>query len=639
MDFNKAALEMHETHHGKVGIVSKVEVKNRDDLSTAYTPGVAEPCRKIRENPDDVYKYTFKGNMVAVVSNGTAVLGLGDIGPEAGLPVMEGKAVLFKEFGGVDAFPICIDAHDAASVIAACKAIAPTFGGINLEDIKSPECFEIEETLERELDIPVFHDDQHGTAIVVTAALINALRVVGKKMEDVHIVLNGPGAAGTAIIKMLMTAGAKDIIAVDQFGTLYKGCNSAEAHKNWLGEVTNPRQIRGGLKEALEGADVFIGVSKPGILTTELCRTMNKDAIVFAMANPTPEIMPDEAKAGGVRVMATGRSDFPNQVNNVLCFPGLFKGALSVRARDINDKMKLAAAYAIADLITDDDRSEENIIPGAFDPRVAEAVANAVAEAARESGVAREALDKARAEEPWPLAKNTLDLLWSNLAAAKEEDLPICQDTGMACVFVELGTDVHIDGSFEAAIHEGVRRGYTDGYLRKSIVADPLRRGNTGDNTPAAITVHLVDGDGCTITVAPKGFGSENMSRIQMLKPADGVEGFKRFVIETVRLAGSNPCPPIVLGVGVGGSFDKVAYLAKKALLRPLDVPNPDPYYADLEKELLTAINELGIGPQGFGGRTTCLGLAIEQMPTHVAGLPVAVNVSCHVTRRASAAL
>ena len=343
MDFNKAALEMHESHHGKVGIVSKVEVKTRDDLSTAYTPGVAEPCRRIKADPEDVYKYTFKGNMVAVVSNGTAVLGLGDIGPEAGLPVMEGKAVLFKEFGGVDAFPICIDAHDAASVIAACKAIAPTFGGINLEDIKSPECFEIEETLERELDIPVFHDDQHGTAIVVTAALINALRVVGKKMEDVHIVLNGPGAAGTAIIKMLMTAGARDIIAVDQFGTLYKGCNSAEAHKNWLGEVTNPRQIKGGLKEALAGADVFIGVSKPGILTTELCQTMNKDAIVFAMANPTPEIMPDEAKAGGVRVMATGRSDFPNQVNNVLCFPGLFKGALSVRARDINDTMKLAA--------------------------------------------------------------------------------------------------------------------------------------------------------------------------------------------------------------------------------------------------------------------------------------------------------
>ena len=251
MDYNKAALEMHESHKGKVGIVSKVEVATRDDLSTAYTPGVAEPCRKIKANPEDVYKYTFKGNMVAVVSNGTAVLGLGDIGPEAGLPVMEGKAVLFKEFGGVDAFPICINAHSAEEVIAACKAIAPTFGGINLEDIKSPECFEIEQTLEKELDIPVFHDDQHGTAIVVTAALINALRVVGKKMEDVHIVLNGPGAAGTAIIKMLMTAGAKDIIAVDQFGTLYKGCNSAEAHKNWLGEVTNPRQIKGGLKEAI----------------------------------------------------------------------------------------------------------------------------------------------------------------------------------------------------------------------------------------------------------------------------------------------------------------------------------------------------------------------------------------------------
>ncbi len=249
------------------------------------------------------------------------------------------------------------------------------------------------------------------------------------------------------------------------------------------------------------------------------------------------------------------------------------------------------------------------------------------------------ALDAARQTEPWPLAKNTLDLLWSNLAAAQQAELPICQDTGMACVFVELGTEVHIEGSFEQAIHEGVRRGYTDGYLRKSIVADPLRRGNTGDNTPAAITVHLVDGDGCRITVAPKGFGSENMSRIAMLKPADGVEGFKNFVLETVRLAGSNPCPPIILGVGVGGSFDKVAYLAKKALLRPLDVPNPDPYYAALERELLAEINKTGIGPQGFGGKTTCLGLAIEQMPTHVAGLPAAVNVSCHVTRRASAEL
>ena len=390
MDFNKAALEMHETHHGKVGIVSKVEVKTRDDLSTAYTPGVAEPCRKIRENPDDVYKYTFKSNMVAVVSNGTAVLGLGDIGPEAGLPVMEGKAVLFKEFGGVDAFPICIDAHDAASVIAACKAIAPTFGGINLEDIKSPECFEIEETLERELDIPVFHDDQHGTAIVVTAALINALRVVGKKMEDVHIVLNGPGAAGTAIIKMLQVAGAKNIVAVDEHGILYPGRPAGLAdHKEWLATVTNPERLTGTLADAVRGADVFIGTSVAGALTTEMAATMAPDAIVFAMANPNPEIMPDAAKAAGVRVIGTGRSDFPNQVNNVLCFPGLFKGALSVRARDINNEMKLAAAYAIADLITDADRSEENIIPGAFDPRVAEAVANAVAKAARETGVAR----------------------------------------------------------------------------------------------------------------------------------------------------------------------------------------------------------------------------------------------------------
>ena len=389
MDYNKAALELHAKGPGKLTVQSLVPCKDKDALSTAYTPGVAEPCRRIKADPDEVYTYTLKGRTVAVVTNGTAVLGLGDIGPEAGLPVMEGKCVLFKEFGGVNAFPICLNARSKEEVVAAVKAIAPTFGGINLEDIRSPECFEIEAELERELDIPVFHDDQHGTAVVVTAALINALRVVGKKMEEVHIVLNGPGAAGTAIIKMLMTAGARDIIAVDQFGTLYKGCNSAEAHKNWLGEVTNPRQVKGGLADAIRGADVFIGVSKPGCLTAEMCRTMAHDAIVFAMANPTPEIMPDKAKAAGVRVMATGRSDFPNQVNNVLCFPGLFKGALSVRARDINDRMKLAAAYAIADLITDDQRSDECIIPGAFDPRVAEAVAQAVAQAARDTGVAR----------------------------------------------------------------------------------------------------------------------------------------------------------------------------------------------------------------------------------------------------------
>ena len=386
----QSALDFHEFPvPGKIQVSPTKPLATQRDLALAYSPGVAAPCLEIEKDPLKAYKYTARGNLVAVISNGTAVLGLGNIGALAGKPVMEGKGVLFKKFAGIDVFDIEVDELDPDKFIEVVAALEPTFGGINLEDIKSPECFEIEETLERELDIPVFHDDQHGTAIVVTAALINALRVVGKKMEDVHIVLNGPGAAGTAIIKMLMTAGAKDIVAVDQFGTLYKGCNSAEAHKNWLGEVTNPRQIKGGLKEAIEGADVFIGVSRPGILTTELCRTMNPDAIVFAMANPTPEIMPDEAKAGGVRVMATGRSDFPNQVNNVLCFPGLFKGALSVRARDINDAMKLAAAYAIADLITDEDRSEENIIPGAFDPRVAEAVASAVAKAARETGVAR----------------------------------------------------------------------------------------------------------------------------------------------------------------------------------------------------------------------------------------------------------
>ena len=389
MTLAEKALLMHEKWNGKLETIAKSKVNSREDLAIAYTPGVAEPCKMIAKDPEAAYKYTMKANTVAVISDGSAVLGLGNIGAYAAMPVMEGKCVLFKEFGDVNAVPICLDTQDTEEIITTIKNIAPAYGGINLEDISAPRCFEIEERLKEMLNIPVFHDDQHGTAIVVTAALINALRVVGKKMEDVHIVLNGPGAAGTAIIKMLMTAGAKDIVAVDQFGTLYKGCNSAEAHKNWLGEVTNPRQIKGGLKDAIEGADVFIGVSRPGILTTELCKTMNKDAIVFAMANPTPEIMPDEAKAGGVRVMATGRSDFPNQVNNVLCFPGLFKGALSVRARDINDQMKLAAAYAIADLITDDDRSEENIIPGAFDPRVAQAVADAVAQAARDTGVAR----------------------------------------------------------------------------------------------------------------------------------------------------------------------------------------------------------------------------------------------------------
>lgn len=390
MDYNAAALAMHKENRGKLTVNSLVEVRDKDALSTAYTPGVAEPCRKIKENPEDVYTYTLKGRTVAVVTNGTAVLGLGNIGPEAGLPVMEGKCVLFKEFGGVDAFPICLNAKTKEEVVAAVKAIAPTFGGINLEDIRSPECFEIEAELERDLDIPVFHDDQHGTAIIVLAGVLNALKVVGKRIEDIRIVQNGPGAAGTAIIKMLQTAGAKDIIAVDEHGILVPGRSAGfEGHKAALAEATNPRRVTGGLAEAIRGADLFIGTSIAGALTPELAATMAPDAIVFAMANPMPEIMPDAAKAAGVRIIGTGRSDFPNQVNNVLAFPGIFKGALSVRARDINADMKLAAAKAIAALIPDEELNEENILPKAFDPRVAQAVADAVAKAARESGVAR----------------------------------------------------------------------------------------------------------------------------------------------------------------------------------------------------------------------------------------------------------
>lgn len=390
MDYNAAALEMHAKYPGKLTVNSLFEVKDRDALSTAYTPGVAEPCRQIKANPDDVYKYTFKGRTVAVVTNGTAVLGLGNIGPEAGLPVMEGKCVLFKEFGGVDAFPICLNASTREKVIAAVKAIAPTFGGINLEDIRSPECFDIEAELERDLDIPVFHDDQHGTGIVVTAALMNALKVVGKKMGDIRVVLNGPGAAGTAIIKMLLAAGVRDVIACDENGILYKerGVGIVD-HKEMLCGITNKSGMRGTLADAVKGADVFIGVSVGGALKPEMARTMARDAIVFAMANPVPEITPEEARAAGVRVMGTGRSDYPNQINNVLAFPGVFKGALSVRARDINSAMKVAAAHAIADLVSDEERNEDYIIPGAFDARVAQAVADAVARAARESGVAR----------------------------------------------------------------------------------------------------------------------------------------------------------------------------------------------------------------------------------------------------------
>ena len=390
MDYYKKALEMYEEHKGKIEVVSKVPVKTREDLSTAYTPGVAEPCREIAKDPSAAYTYTAKGNLVAVVSNGTAVLGLGNIGAAASQPVMEGKAILFKEFGGVDAFPICLDTEDPEKVIEAVRLLAPVFGGINLEDISSPNCFYIEETLEKELDIPVFHDDQHGTAIVVTAALLGALRVVKKDIGSIKVVVNGPGAAGTAIIKMLLAAGVKNVIACDENGILYKDRGvGIHDHKKMLCEITNKEDLRGDLSDAIKGADVFIGVSVAGALKPEMAKTMAKDAIVFAMANPTPEILPDEAKAAGVRVIGTGRSDFANQINNVLAFPGVFKGALSVRARDINTAMKVAAAHAIADLVSDEERNEDYIIPGAFDPRVAQAVADAVAKAARETGVAR----------------------------------------------------------------------------------------------------------------------------------------------------------------------------------------------------------------------------------------------------------
>lgn len=390
MDIAQESLRLHEQWQGKLETVPKMRIETREDLALAYTPGVAEPCRKIAENPSDAYKYTMKANTVAVVSDGSAVLGLGNIGPAAAMPVMEGKCALFKTFGGVNAVPLCLDTQDVDEIVETVKRLAPSFGGINLEDISAPRCFEIERRLIDELDIPVFHDDQHGTAIIVLAGVLNALKVVGKRIEDVKIVQNGPGAAGTAIIHMLQVAGAKNIVAVDEHGILYPNRPAGlEGHKGRLAEETNPDKLTGGLAEAIRDADIFIGTSIAGALTPELAATMAKDAIVFAMANPTPEIMPDLAKQAGVRVIGTGRSDFPNQVNNVLAFPGIFKGALSVRARDINPAMKMAAAKAIAGLIPDDEMNEENILPKAFDPRVADAVAAAVAQAARESGVAR----------------------------------------------------------------------------------------------------------------------------------------------------------------------------------------------------------------------------------------------------------
>ncbi|MDY2725596.1 MAG: malic enzyme-like NAD(P)-binding protein [Anaerostipes faecalis] len=380
MDYNKLALDMHEQNKGKVAVRSKVAVKTRDDLSTAYTPGVAEPCRKIRDNKDEVYRYTAKGNLVAVVSDGTAVLGLGDIGPEAAMPVMEGKAILFKEFADIDAFPICLDTKDTEEIIQTVKNIAPTFGGINLEDISAPRCFEIERRLKEELDIPVFHDDQHGTAIVVAAGLLNALKYVGKTMEEVNIVINGAGSAGISICKLLLQFGIGNVVMVDQKGALCPGeewMNPAQAQ---MAEKTNKDKQTGPLAEIIKGKDVFIGVSAPNIVTAEMVSTMADDAIIFAMANPTPEIMPDEAKKGGAKVIATGRSDFPNQINNVLVFPGIFRGALDARASQITESMKMAAARAIAGIITEEKLNDEYIIPGAFDERVCAAVAKAVAE-------------------------------------------------------------------------------------------------------------------------------------------------------------------------------------------------------------------------------------------------------------------
>lgn len=389
MDFNELALKMHEENHGKISVISKVKVENRDDLSTAYTPGVAEPCRKIHANEDDVYRYTAKGNLIAVVSDGTAVLGLGDIGPKAAMPVMEGKSILFKTFAGIDAFPICLDTKNVDEIVNTVKYLAPTFGGINLEDISAPRCFEIESRLRKELDIPVFHDDQHGTAIVVAAGLLNAIKLVGKKIEDVNIVINGAGSAGISIAKLLLQFGVGDIVLVDKAGALAKGQDWMNPAQIAMAECTNRNNQTGSLADIIKGKDIFIGVSGPNVLTAEMVSAMAKDAIVFAMANPTPEIMPEEAKKGGARVVATGRSDYPNQINNVLVFPGIFRGALDVRASDITERMKIAAAKAIASIITDNELSEEYIIPGAFDKRVVEVVAKAVADEARAENIAK----------------------------------------------------------------------------------------------------------------------------------------------------------------------------------------------------------------------------------------------------------
>lgn len=378
MTVNEKALKLHEEWNGKLETVSKTPVKSREDLSLAYTPGVAEPCKVIAKNPEAAYKYTIKSNTVAVVSDGSAVLGLGNIGPLAAMPVMEGKAVLFKEFGGVNAVPICLDTQDTEEIIKAVTYIAPAFGGINLEDISAPRCFEIEERLKELLDIPVFHDDQHGTAIVVLAGIINALKVVNKEKENCKVVINGAGSAGVAITKLLLTYGFKNVIMCDKVGIVSKETEGLNWMQQKMSEVTNPNNEKGSLADALKGADIFVGVSAPNIVSPEMVSSMAKDSILFAMANPTPEIMPDVAKAAGAKVVGTGRSDFPNQVNNVIAFPGIFKGALEGRATAITEEMKLAAAYALASLVSDEELNENFILPEAFNPKVAEVVAEAV---------------------------------------------------------------------------------------------------------------------------------------------------------------------------------------------------------------------------------------------------------------------
>ena len=389
MDYMKESLRLHGEWKGKIEVVATVPVGNKEDLSLAYTPGVAQPCLEIQKDIDKSYELTRRHNLCAVITDGTAVLGLGDIGPEAGMPVMEGKCVLFKSFGGVDAFPLCVKTKDVDEFVNTVYLISGSFGGINLEDISAPRCFEIERKLKEKCDIPIFHDDQHGTAIITLAGLTNALKVVGKKKEDVKVVTSGAGAAAISIVKLLLSAGFKNIILTDRKGAIYEGRDNLNWIKEEMAKVTNLNKEKGTLADVIKGADIFIGVSAPNTLSTEMVKTMNKDAIVFACANPTPEIMPDDAKAGGARIVATGRSDYPNQINNVLAFPGVFRGTFDVRASDINEEMKMAAAKALASLVSDDELSEDYIIPKAFDPRVGPTVAAAVAQAARDTGVAR----------------------------------------------------------------------------------------------------------------------------------------------------------------------------------------------------------------------------------------------------------